>query len=89
MTITCVYPDKGETENCTNAIDGTLAKFKCAPFYEDPYLQRLPAQVCKDGTWSQRKPECSPGQVPVVINLVININLISDNKDPERIIFPP
>jgi hypothetical protein len=60
MTVTCTYNNK-RTENCTNAVDGTVAKFRCAPYYEDGGLDRHPAHVCFNGKWSHSIPECVPG----------------------------
>ncbi|RZC34678.1 prolow-density lipoprotein receptor-related protein 1-like, partial [Asbolus verrucosus] len=59
MKVTCTYKNK-VTDNCTDAIDGTLAKFHCATFYEDLGLQNMPVHLCHDGSWNQRRPECVP-----------------------------
>jgi hypothetical protein len=94
MRVTCIYNKHEETENCTEAVEGTLVRFDCAPFYEDLGLSRHPIHICRDGSWDQRRPECTPGQVPIVINLYLSINIIPEsnynerNKDPDRIIFP-
>jgi hypothetical protein len=42
-------------------IDGTIARFTCAPFYEKDSVEQRPC-VCLDGTWSQPAPKCVPGQ---------------------------
>ena len=60
LNVTCIYQNK-QTQNCTEAIDGTLAKFKCASFYEDFGLNRKPVHICQDGNWDQREPKCEPG----------------------------
>ncbi|KAJ3665177.1 hypothetical protein Zmor_000686 [Zophobas morio] len=57
--VTCMYKQK-ETENCTDAIEGTLAKFKCAPFYEDLGLRTKPVHICQGGEWDQPEPHCVP-----------------------------
>ncbi|XP_063925821.1 modular serine protease-like [Zophobas morio] len=59
LNVTCIYQNK-QTQNCTEAIDGTLAKFKCASFYEDFGLNRKPVHICQDGNWDQREPKCEP-----------------------------
>ncbi|KAJ3665180.1 hypothetical protein Zmor_000688 [Zophobas morio] len=59
VRVTCSYNDK-ETENCTDAVEGTLAKFKCAPFYEDLALKTKPVHICQDGEWDQPEPHCVP-----------------------------
>ncbi|KAJ3649363.1 hypothetical protein Zmor_021113 [Zophobas morio] len=74
MQVTCVYRDK-ETENCTESVDGTIAKIRCAPFYEDLQLERTPLHICDNGTWSQRLPQCEPicGQKVVdATQLIVN-----------------
>ncbi|XP_063919441.1 uncharacterized protein LOC135134643 isoform X2 [Zophobas morio] len=59
MHVTCVYREK-EIENCTEPVEGTIAKFRCAPFYEDLQLKKRPVHICNDGTWDQPLPECEP-----------------------------
>jgi hypothetical protein len=60
MRVTCIYNKHEETENCTEAVEGTLVRFDCAPFYEDLGLSRHPIHICRDGSWDQRRPECTP-----------------------------
>ncbi|XP_063918856.1 uncharacterized protein LOC135134166 [Zophobas morio] len=59
VQVTCVYRDK-EVENCTEPLEGTIAKIRCAPFYEDLQLKRRPVHICNDGTWDQPLPQCEP-----------------------------
>ncbi|RZB40332.1 hypothetical protein BDFB_009005 [Asbolus verrucosus] len=59
MKVTCIHNNK-ITENCTDAVDGTLAKFECAPYYEDLGLRHTPVHLCYDGSWNQRRPQCVP-----------------------------
>jgi hypothetical protein len=40
-------------------IDGTIARFTCAPYYEKNSVEQRPF-VCLDGTWSQPAPKCIP-----------------------------
>lgn len=47
-------------ENCKDAVEGTVAKFECAGFYEDHGLERHPVHVCSNGKWSHSLPECVP-----------------------------
>ncbi|XP_064212353.1 modular serine protease isoform X2 [Tribolium castaneum] len=85
MTVTCTYPNNKGEGNCTNAIDGTLARFKCEPLYEDPNLQRIPGRVCRDGTWDNSSPECVPvcGQKSVEVQ-----KLIVNGKTAKRGTYP-
>jgi hypothetical protein len=55
-TVTCTANGK-QTINCTDAIDGTIAEFNCATFYEN--VDARPA-VCTNGSWSKRIPDCQP-----------------------------
>ncbi|XP_063918251.1 modular serine protease-like isoform X2 [Zophobas morio] len=59
MQVKCTYKSK-ERENCTGAVEGTLAKFRCADFYEDVQLKSRPPQICVNGEWSQQNPQCVP-----------------------------
>ncbi|XP_063925673.1 modular serine protease-like [Zophobas morio] len=59
LNVTCVYKNM-ETENCTEAINGTLVKFKCASFYENFDLNRQAVHICQDGNWDQTEPKCQP-----------------------------
>jgi hypothetical protein len=45
--------------NCTEALDGTVAQFKCASYYEDSRVSR-PKAICVDGRWSEDVPDCRP-----------------------------
>jgi secreted trypsin-like serine protease len=56
--VVCSFETK-ETDNCTDPVDGTLAKFKCAPFYEEKSINLGPL-LCVDGTWSKPPPKCVP-----------------------------
>ncbi|KAJ3665179.1 hypothetical protein Zmor_000687 [Zophobas morio] len=91
VRVTCMYKNK-ETENCTDAIEGTLAKFKCAPHYEDPALRTKPVHICQNGEWDQPEPHCVPGgQIPIVINVYVNVNMVpnsSSSIDSDRVAFP-
>jgi hypothetical protein len=40
-------------------IDGTIARFTCAPFYEKDSVKQRPF-VCLDGTWAESAPKCVP-----------------------------
>ena len=79
MQVTCVYRDK-EVENCTEPLEGTIAKIRCAPFYEDLQLKRRPVHICNDGTWDQPLPQCEPGKLLLYwehfINRNINISML-------------
>ncbi|RZC37543.1 Trypsin domain containing protein, partial [Asbolus verrucosus] len=46
--------------NCMNATHGTLATFKCAPFYENLELNRNPFRTCQNGQWKPEVPICVP-----------------------------
>ncbi|KAJ3649365.1 hypothetical protein Zmor_021115 [Zophobas morio] len=59
MKVTCIYREK-EIENCNEPLEGSIAKFRCAPFYEDSQLKRRPIHICNDGTWDQQLPQCEP-----------------------------
>ncbi|RZB40334.1 Trypsin domain containing protein, partial [Asbolus verrucosus] len=59
MKVTCRHKNQ-TTENCTDAVDGTLAKFECASYYEDLGLRNMPVHLCHNGLWNQRTPECVP-----------------------------
>ncbi|KAH0816618.1 hypothetical protein GEV33_006173 [Tenebrio molitor] len=56
--VVCEFKGK-EIDNCTDPEDGTIAKFKCAPFYEEKSLNLGPL-LCVDGTWSRPAPKCVP-----------------------------
>ena len=59
MTVTCTY--NGRTlDVCEKPLDGTLAKFRCADYYEDKGLERYPTHVCYNGEWNHLLPECLP-----------------------------
>ncbi|XP_068900932.1 uncharacterized protein [Tenebrio molitor] len=58
LTVKCTARGK-EAMNCTDALDGTVANFRCASFYEDSRLAR-PKAVCTDGKWSEIVPDCRP-----------------------------
>jgi hypothetical protein len=58
LTVKCIANGK-ETINCTDALDGTIAHFRCASFYEDSRLAR-PTAVCTAGKWSESVPDCRP-----------------------------
>ncbi|XP_044259079.1 uncharacterized protein LOC123007726 [Tribolium madens] len=85
MTVTCTYPNNKGEGNCSNAIDGTLARFKCEPLYEDPNLQRIPGRICRDGSWDNSSPECVPvcGQKSVEAQ-----KLIVNGKTAKRGTYP-
>jgi hypothetical protein len=59
MTVKCTVKNK-EMVNCTDALDGTIAQFKCASYYEDSRVSR-PKAICVDGRWSESVPDCRPG----------------------------
>ncbi|XP_063918420.1 uncharacterized protein LOC135133831, partial [Zophobas morio] len=79
MRVTCTYKGK-ERENCTEAVEGTRARFQCANFY-DVQLKSKRVHVCTNGMWDQPNPQCVPvcGQKPTT-NLTIN-GYSSDNRD--------
>jgi secreted trypsin-like serine protease len=56
--VVCLFNTK-ETDHCTDPVDGTLAKFTCAPFYEEKGINLAPL-LCVDGTWSRPPPKCVP-----------------------------
>jgi secreted trypsin-like serine protease len=56
--VVCEYKGK-VIENCTDPADGTIAKFKCAEFYEEKSFN-LGSLLCVDGTWSRPHPKCVP-----------------------------
>ena len=58
MRVTCTYKGK-ERENCTEAVEGTRARFQCANFYVQ--LKSKPVHVCTNGMWDQPNPQCVPG----------------------------
>jgi secreted trypsin-like serine protease len=58
LTVKCSASGK-ETMNCTDVLDGTIAHFRCASFYEDSRLAR-PQAVCTEGKWSESVPDCRP-----------------------------
>ncbi|KAJ3620731.1 hypothetical protein MTP99_004656 [Tenebrio molitor] len=58
LTVKCTARGK-ETINCTNAVDCTVAHFRCGSFYEDSRLAR-PATVYTDGKWRESVPDCRP-----------------------------
>jgi hypothetical protein len=58
LAVKCTTRGK-QTINCTDAVDGTIAQFRCASFYEDSRLAR-PTAVCTDGKWSESVPDCRP-----------------------------
>jgi secreted trypsin-like serine protease len=58
MTVKCTVKNK-EMVNCTDALDGTIAQFKCASYYEDSRVSR-PKAICIDGRWSESVPDCRP-----------------------------
>jgi hypothetical protein len=59
MTVKCTVTDK-EMVNCTDPLEGTIAQFKCASYYEDSRVSR-PKAICIDGRWSESVPDCRPG----------------------------
>ncbi|XP_063910061.1 uncharacterized protein LOC135127544 isoform X1 [Zophobas morio] len=64
MKVICSDSDN-IVENCTQAVEGTIARFQCAPFYKDPRLEKGALRICTNGTWNQELPQCRPecGQV--------------------------
>lgn len=52
---------KNEEVSCIRPPDGTIARYKCANYYEDPQFSKNPIQLCRDGQWDQKSPECVPG----------------------------
>ncbi|XP_068902110.1 coagulation factor IX-like [Tenebrio molitor] len=58
MTVKCTVKNK-EMVNCTDALEGTIAQFKCASYYEDSRVSR-PKAICVDGKWSESVPDCRP-----------------------------
>ncbi|KAJ3618905.1 hypothetical protein MTP99_005705 [Tenebrio molitor] len=58
MTVKCTVTDK-EMVNCTDPLEGTIAQFKCASYYEDSRVSR-PKAICIDGRWSESVPDCRP-----------------------------
>ncbi|KAJ3653969.1 hypothetical protein Zmor_013188 [Zophobas morio] len=59
MTVTCTYNDK-ELTPCTGALEGTIARFRCADFYEDQGLESQPLRICAKGAWGSNLPKCVP-----------------------------
>jgi hypothetical protein len=60
-TRSVTYEHKSTHMGNSIPIDGTIARFTCAPFYEKDSVEQRPF-VCLDGTWSQPAPKCVPGQ---------------------------
>jgi hypothetical protein len=58
--VSCFLKGK-ELENCIEPVEGTLAKYECATYYEDPQLAKNPINICLNGFWDQRQPNCVPG----------------------------
>jgi hypothetical protein len=56
--VVCEFKNR-EIVNCTDPFDGTIAKFKCAQFYEEKSLNLDPL-LCVNGTWSRPAPKCVP-----------------------------
>ncbi|CAH0559645.1 unnamed protein product [Brassicogethes aeneus] len=54
--ITCTL--NNEYRDCARAVDGTYMEINCAPFFEN--LSSGKYRYCKDGTWDNAKPQCSP-----------------------------
>lgn len=52
-------------KDCLNPVEGTLARFKCADFYEDESLERHPFHVCTGGKWSYDLPKCEPSKLSI------------------------
>ncbi|RZC34677.1 hypothetical protein BDFB_004518, partial [Asbolus verrucosus] len=57
--VTCTFNGK-PVDGCTNAVNGTVATFKCAPYYENSELNRNPFRFCQNGSWSSEIPTCTP-----------------------------
>ncbi|XP_063910051.1 uncharacterized protein LOC135127542 isoform X1 [Zophobas morio] len=47
-------------EECRRSVEGTVTKFRCAPFYEDLQLETKPFRTCSNSTWSKEQPHCQP-----------------------------
>jgi hypothetical protein len=56
--VVCEFKNR-EIVNCSDPFDGTIAKFKCAQFYEEKSLNLDPL-LCVNGTWSRPAPKCVP-----------------------------
>ncbi|XP_063918421.1 uncharacterized protein LOC135133832 [Zophobas morio] len=59
MQVTCSYKGE-ERKNCTGAVEGTVARFRCVNFYENVGSDRELVHVCVNGSWDQSPPVCVP-----------------------------
>jgi secreted trypsin-like serine protease len=85
--VSCFLKGK-ELENCIEPVEGTLAKYECATYYEDPQLAKNPINICLNGFWDQRQPNCVPvcGQKSVTAQtLIVNGNNVNKGDYPWHI----
>lgn len=61
MTVTCLR-NGVKLPHCRNALEGTIARIKCADFFEDLSLAACPPLYCFDGNWSYSLPNCDPSK---------------------------
>lgn len=48
--------------NCFNAVDGTIATYSCAKYFEDPNFTKNSIRKCRNGEWTPKQFDCVLGQ---------------------------
>ncbi|XP_063910656.1 clotting factor C-like [Zophobas morio] len=69
MTATCTF-GSSTPSSCANAIDGTVAHFQCAPFYEVP-REKKPYRLCSKGHWVGNVPTCVSSMYELVVYYLV------------------
>lgn len=59
MSVNCTL-NEALLKDCKTPVEGTIARFKCADFYEDLSLAIFPIHICINGKWSHDEPNCEP-----------------------------
>ena len=93
--VTCSY-NNAVIEDCTQAVEGTIAKFRCSPFYENPQLENRPFRICTSGTWDEEQPYCQAGKrcnynwhiLVMMVTVCGKLPISSTNSTLDEVLMP-